>query len=314
MQNTFSLFFRACLFGLVFLSSLCAPAYAATTLVGLNTSGTLYQIDPKSGALTQLADEQITSFTLGGLTRQNKTLYYVAAPSGTSENAIYTLNLKTNQLIHVDLDRSDDVRVLFTNGKALYGLFYNGSSGAIGVYKINATSGATQLIVDLSSLGLDPVGGSFAKLSKEYYFISKPNSDSTQRTLVQFKLKANSAKLVTIVNNSGGAAVLCDRIQPNTKSKSLLCLASTGSTQVDAFRLGKNGKAKFLSTLSGIDRLAGGATMSTPDQKSYYAFVYAAGESNNQRLLKLSAKGKIKSNLTISTLIVGAQFDQAPAA
>ena len=301
------------LVALIFVASLSAPAQAATTLVGLNTSGTLYQIDPKSGALTQVADEQITSFTLGGLTRQNKTLYYVAAPSGTSENAIYTLNLKTKALNHVDLDRGDDVRALFTNGKSLYGVFYNGSSGSIGVYKINSSSGVTQLIVDLSALGLDPVGGSFAKLKSDYYLLSKPNSDSAQRTLVRFKLKAGSAKLVTVANKSGGAAVLCDRIQPNTKKNNFVCLASTSSTQVDVFNLGTDGKAKFLATLAGIERLAGGATMTTSDEKSYYALVYATGESNNQRLLKISSKGVIKNNATINTLIVGAQFDQAPA-
>jgi len=288
-------------------------AFAATTLVGLNTSGTLYQIDPKTGSLTQVADEQITSFTLGGLTRQNKTLYYVAAPSGSSENAIYTLNLKTNALSHIDLDRSDDVRALFTNGKALYGLFYNGSTGSIGVYKINSSTGVTKLIVDLSGLGLDPVGGSFTKLSDKYYFLSKPSSDTTQRSLVSFKLKANSAALVAVVNNAGGAAVLCDRIQPNTKSKSLLCLASSSSSQVDVFRLAPSGKAKFLATLQNIERIAGGATMSTPDEKSYYAFLYSFANSNSQQLLKFNSKGVVKSNVTINTLIVGAQFDQAPA-
>ena len=78
-------------------AGLCADR----ALIALNTSGTVYQLDPKTGALTQKADESLTTFSLGGFARSKNTVYYVAAPGGTTENAVYTFAVKTGTLTHV---------------------------------------------------------------------------------------------------------------------------------------------------------------------------------------------------------------------
>ncbi len=282
-------------------------APAASSLVGLDTNGDLFQIDTKTGVLTAIASEPLHSFTLGGFARLKDQIYYVGAPSGASENALYSYNLKTSVLSHIDLDRSDDVRALFLNGKKLYGIFYDGNLGSVGVYQINPLTGATTLVVDLASFNAEPIGGGLARLDKQFYLLMKPNADSTSRLLVKFKLKANSA-LSMVVANKEGAAVLCDRLQPNTAKNSFVCLASPSTTQVDVCKLTAGAKATCSATLSGIERIAGGATFNTADEKAYYAFVYALGESNNQRLLKITPRGSIKLNLTTDRLIIGARF------
>lgn len=286
---------------------------AASKLVGLNTSGAVYEVDAKTGTLTKLTEDSSSNFSLGATARFKSTFYYVAAPSGASEYAIFSVNLKTNAVTYVDLDRSENVVALFLSGKNLYGVFYDSSNtGAVGVYKITPSTGATSLVVDLSSLSIEPVPGSLTKLTNSYYLIGKPSGDSTKRQLVKFRLKAGSAKATSIATKEG-TDVLCDRILPNTNKQSLVCLASPSSTQVDVCQLSAGAKANCKSTLSGIERVAGGATFTTQDEKTYYAFVYATGESNNQRLLGLSSAGKIKTNATVSTLIIGAHFDNSPA-
>ncbi len=289
-----------------------SSATAETTLIGYNTSGDVYQIAPVTGALTLKAQEQLHSFTLGAIARKKSTLYYIAAPGGATENAIYTVNTATAAISHVDLDLaddSDDATHLFFAGKNLIGLFYNSNTGVFRAYAINTTTGVTTLKQDLSSLDVEPIGGAISRIGKFIYILAKPQSDTSRRTLVRFKVGANTAKLFEVVTKGATPQpVLCDRIKLIRDSLTFLCLASPSTTQVDTYRVTPAGKAKFLSTLTGVDRVAGGHTLVTPNEKVFYAFVYAAGESNNQRVLKISALGQVKANVSINTFIVGARF------
>lgn len=287
-------------------------AFADSTLLGYNTSGTVFQIDPKTGALTQKAAEELHSFSLGAIARRKSKLYYVSAPSGTTENSIFTADTQSGTISHVDIDKADDsdeVVDLFFSGNKLLGIFYSGSTGALLINRIDPTTGATTLVKDFTSLDIEPVPGAISRIGKFVFILAKPSSDSSRRQLVRYRVPSGTIKTFDIQTKGPTPTnVLCDRIKLIRDSLTFLCLASSSDTQVDVFRVNQNGKAKFLSTLSGISRIAGGHTLVTPNEKAFYAFVYATGESNNQRLLKISALGQLKSNALINTLIVGARF------
>jgi hypothetical protein len=289
--------------------TLFKPIYsvAETTLVGLATDGSVYDVNKKTGALTLKANEAFTSFSLGAIARNKNDIYYVAAPSGSTENSLFTANIKSGVISHVDLDRSDEVRALFFNGGKLYGIFYNGSAGTAGVYQIKIKTGVTKLVLDLSSLSAEPVGGAFARHGAFFYTILKPNNNQEARQLLQFKTKSGSAK-VNNITTKDGSNVKCDRLKRNKTKQNFVCLASTSSSQVDIYTLGLKGKATFQNTLSNVERIAGGHTMMSPDEKTFYAFVYAPGDSNSQRLIKFTAKGVVKSTSTVSSIIIGARF------
>lgn len=284
---------------------------AAPSLVGVNTDGTVYQIDTTTGALTMKAQEQTSSFSLGGFTRKSNKVYYIAAPSGTSENSIYTLVLKTGLLTHVDLDRSDEVRALFFSGQKLYAVFYDGNQGTVGLYRVNPTTGVTKLVADFSSLDVEPIGGAYAKLGDFYYMLAKPNTDSTLRRLLRFKLRATGAKLFNVVT-SAAAPITCDRLKVNQAKQNFVCLASPTTSQVDVCKLKPNGVASCSATLANVLRLAGGHTMMTPNEKTYYALVYEIGDENSQRLIQFTPAGAVKRFVTVSSIVVGADF-QPPA-
>lgn len=285
---------------------------AAPTLVGLDTNGNVYQIDLTTGALTEKAADELHSFTLGGIARKKNTLYYVAAPSGSSENSIYTVNLKDSSFLHVDLDRAeddDDVRAMFMSGKKVYAVFYNGTAGTAGVYLIDPLTGVTTLVLDLSDLNVEPIGGAFARIAPYYYLVVKPESDSTRRQLLRFKLKAGSTQLTEILATDGITTTSCDRIKATAKHKSFVCLATVTSSQVDVCKLKLNGQATCLNTLANVERVAGGHSLSTPNEKTFYALVYAPGDSSAQRLVKFNAKGVLQSTLTVNSIVVGIRFD-----
>ncbi len=284
-----------------------SSAHAAPRkFLGLNTSGVLYEIDSSTGALTVKVNGEIHSFTLGGFLRTNQVLYYVAAPSGATENAIFTYSIPSGTLLSViDLDRDGEVRALFSKGRNLYGLFYDAAGGVNAIYKINPATGATTLVLDLSDLDVEPIGGAFTQLGKLYYILAKPNTDSTQRRLVSFKLKAGTAKAVEVLSPQS-APVLCDRLQAVPDGKDFVCLASPTTTQVDVCKLSAKGKAKCKGTLPGIERVGGGFTMPVPSGKKFFAVVYATGESNNQRLVQFNAKGALKASPAVATLLIGA--------
>ncbi len=299
-------------FASLFLVSNIAPCLAAPTLLGLNTNGDIFEIDSTTGTLTEKAAEELHDFTLGGIARKKTKLYYVATPSGSLENSIYTLNLKTNTLSHVDLDRAeddDDVRAMFMVGKKIYAVFYNGSAGTAGVYRVDPLTGVTTLVRDLSALDVEPVGGAFAKLEPFYYLIVKPESDSTRRQLLRFKLKSGDVQLTEILADDGVSTVACERLKATAKHKNFICLAAASATQVDICKLKTNGVATCLSTLSNIERVAGGHTLSTPNEKTFYAIVYELGDSSTQRLVKFNAKGVVLSTVTINTILVGMRYD-----
>lgn len=282
-------------------------AHAATTLVGLSTDGTVYEIDPSTGSLTQKVREDISDFSLGGIARKQNTLYYVAKPSGSSENAIYTADLSGATIAHADLDRNDSVRALFLQGQKLYGIFYDGSGSTAGLYQINTTTGVTTLVNDLSGLDLEPIGGAFARIGRFYFMLAKPESDANARRLVRFRLRQNSATVFTVADKVG-TPVLCDRLKLNLARLNFFCLASPTTTQVDTYRLGLNGRAKLLTTLSDVERIAGGHSLVTPNARTYQALVYAPGDDDHQRLLTLTAGGALKSTVTINAIIVGMRY------
>lgn len=295
---------------LLILEVFSAEACADSSLVGLNTDGTVYSVDLATGALTEKAQEALSNFTLGGITRRNNNLYYVGTPSGSSENAIYKVAISTGVISHVDLDRAagdDDVRTLFFHNKKLYGIFYNGTAGTAGLYRINPTTGVTRQIIDLSTFDVEPVGGAFTRLGEFFYVLVKPESNSGLRQLLRFRIKAGSVKTFD-VETTNGTPVLCDRIKVNSARGNFMCLASPSTTQVDVCRLGLNGRATCLGTLTGVERIAGGHTMVTPNGRLFYAFVYAPGDSSAQRLIKFNGKGILKTTKVIDTIIIGAKF------
>lgn len=291
----------------VSLLTLVAPrAQAQTDLVGINTSGDVYQINTSDGTLTLKAQEAVTTIDLGAIARKKNLLFYVAAPSGSSENSLFKVSISTGAITKVDLDRNDTAKSLFFNGNKLYGIFYNSSTGDSGVYKINITTGATTLLVDLSAINAEPLGGAIARQGAFFHTIVKPTEETRQ--LLRFKLKANSA-VVNDIKSPTGTDIKCDKIKPHPSLPSFVCVASTSSTQVDVCKLSLKGVARCGGTLTSIIRIGSGHTMMRSG-KRYYVFGYAAGEPNNQRLVSFNAAGKELASPAIAngSLFVGARF------
>ncbi|RIL11374.1 MAG: hypothetical protein DCC75_02460 [Proteobacteria bacterium] len=313
-MKTLPLHFNCCiLFAFVILSSAISPLQAQGQIAGLDTNGISFQVNSRTGEFTTDTEEAYTSFSLGGTARKGNKLYYVVVPSGSTENAIYTVDLNTDTISHVDLDRSESVRAMFFKGRKLYGIFYDGTAGSHALYRIDPSSGATTLVLDLADLDLEPIPGAFAPFGRFYYVLAKPEADSAQRRLLRFKAKSGSAQVFEVVDSSNNP-VLCDKLKPKASKNNFVCLASNaGETQVSVCRMTLTGKATCLATLDGIERIGGGHTMLAADQKVYYAFVYAPGEPDNQRLIKFNSRGAIKSNLTLSTISIGAHFAAEPA-
>lgn len=315
MKNT-QLPIFALLFSLIL--SVSSTALAANKLIGLDTNGIVYSIDPKSGTLTKLSEEAFTSFSLGATVNSKAKFYYVVTPSGASENALYTLDLKSNALTHIDLDRSESVRDLFFVKNALYGVFYNGNAGTLGVYKINPATGVTTLVLDMSDLNVEPLPGSISQLNGFNYLLVKPETDGTKRQLLRFKTRAGSAKLSSDIVTATNTLVTCDKLKPNAAKTNFVCLASVQSggtdVQVDVYQLKQNGKAAFVKTLAGLVRVGSGHTMLTSDQKTYYALGYNASDANNQRLIKFTSKGVVKTDSAVATIFIGANFASEEAA
>ena len=288
---------------------------ASAQIEGLDTNGSLFQVAQRSGAFTPGVSNPFTSYSLGGTTRKANTFYYVAVPSGGTENALFSVQLKTGVTSQVDLDRNDSVRALFFNGKSLFGVFYDGNAGTAGVYKIQPTTGVTTLVLDLSTLDVEPIAGAFTRNEKTFFMLVKPEIDATRRQLLSFRLRAGSAKLVEIADASA-LPVTCDKLEINAARKDFVCLASAAAeTQVNFCRLSAAGRATCLNTLPGILRVGGGHTLLTLDRARYYAFVYVPGEPDNQRLIKISGRGVIQSNVSIPAISIGAHFasDLPPA-
>jgi hypothetical protein len=298
-------------------------SHAQPILIGPNTSGDLHELNVKTGELTLLTGEPLTNISLGPtvLSANKKLLYYVGVPSGSSENALYTLNIAASTLSHIDLDRSDEVRALLVKGRKLYGLFYDSTSGNVAIYQINASSGATTLVVDLTDLEIEPIGGAITQVGSDYYLLVRPNANYNLRLLLRFKLKANSGS-VSALSTKQGAVVACDKFQPLPSAtggsatpaspqlpKGFLCLAppadGSATNPVQACKVTLKGEATCTQTLEGIERLSSGHTF-LKHKNSYYLLAYATGETNNQLLLRLNAKGQIKANTIVDTLFIGA--------
>jgi hypothetical protein len=302
-----------CLLALSIFCAITLNAYAQSgnKLVALSTSGTIYEINQNTGESTEIAEEIISSFTLGGIARRNNILYYIATPSASTENSIYKLNIKTKVLSKVDLDRAsgdDDVRALFFDGNKLFAVFYNGTAGTAGLYQVNPKTGVTALKINLSDLNYEPIGGGFERFNGFTYMLAKPETDSNARKLMRFKKTARSVKSFD-VKDAGGNPVLCERIATIANGSKLVCLASAdSSTQVRYCNLKFNGLANCLSVLSDIKRVAGGHTFTTTDGRNFFAFVYDNIDENNNRLLKINKFGVISENRELDGIFVGARF------
>ena len=292
---------------------------SADSLVGLSTDGTIYQINQSTGELTDKAFEQLSSFSLGGTTRKGGNFFYVAEPSGGGgENHIFKAKIGTGEISHVDLDRAggdDQFRDLFFVERALYGVHYNGNTGAAGVYKINPRTGATTLKVDLSGLDAEPLPGAFSKLGDFFYILMKPDSEPKKRLLVKFKIKAGSARSKEI-KAADDSDVSCERIALNqapNKPDKFICLAAPSATEVNVCKLLVSGRATCAAeVLPNIERVAGGATLFTKDNTSYQALVYELGDADTQRLIKFNAKGTVRTTSSIIAILIGAHFSGEP--
>lgn len=304
---------REIVFTLLVALSISTPVSAQSPIAALDTNGAVLLIDAKTGEITPKAEEPLSGFSLGGTARATNTLYYVAEPTGSDENSIYTVSLKSGTVTHVDLDRSESVRALFVNKRKLYGVFYDGTLGSAGVYRIDPATGVTTLVLDFSSLDLEPIAGSVVSFGGFYFLLAKPEADSGQRKMLRFKLKSSGAVVIDVLDKAG-APVLCNKMKPNAATQRFVCLAQDlAETQVSVCRLSLKGKAVCSAALSGVLRVGSGHTMLTPDQNRYYAFVYAPGEPDNQRLIRFNARGAVKANIPLSTIAIGAHFPSEAA-
>lgn len=276
------------------------PALSQNNIAGVATDGSIYLIDPKTAVTTKVAESALTTFEAGAI-RQNNTFYYVGAPSGTTENALFKADLKTGTISFVDLDRSDHVAVLFHRGKQFFAIFYDGTLGTRGLYQINKLTGATTLVQDLTSVFPgDPVLGAFARQRDKFLVLARDNSNSATRHLATIRLtrsgKRATIQTVRIQSNSSGttADVSCDKIKsfalaaPKVGKTKLMCIAALDTTSVAPCLLNLNGTAKCAAAVSGIERTASGHTLVT-DGKAFYFFGYAHGESV-QRLVQIDRK------------------------
>ncbi len=288
------------------------PVLAAPTLVALSTDGVIYQVDTVTGVQTEIVHPETANFTLGGIARKKNNLYYISTPSGSDQNAIYTINVKTGEGTFIDLDRAqgdDEVRALFFSGKKLYAIFYNGTAGTAGLYQLDPKTGVTTQKLDWSDLNVEIIGGSFVQSGKFFYVLVRPENDNTVRKLLKFRFKAASVKLLDLVDKSD-LPVLCDRIKVNSKSGNFVCLASPTDSQVDVCKVTPLGKATCLGTLENVKRVGGGHTFVSRDGKNFFAFVYEPDDVDHQTLIQLNARGVIKSRTSLDSIMVGAQFDR----
>ncbi len=306
MKNTLE--FLVCFLILIFELS-PSLSEAQSDIAGLDTNGIVYQVNRKTAELTPITNEAYSAFNLGATAQKGGKLYYVVVPGGSSENALYISTLKTKSLTHIDLDRNDSVRALFFKGNKLFGIFYDSGAGTAGLYKIAPKTGVTTLVRDLSTLDLEPLPGAITEFNGFYYLLAKPEIDSTQRRLLRFKTNGGNVRISEVLDGAG-SPVRCDHLKPNASRKNFVCLASNmAQTEVSVCKLSLKGVAKCEAALANITRVGQGHTMLTPDQKNFYAFVYANGEVDNQRLIKFNAKGVIKSNLVLGTILIGAHFN-----
>lgn len=295
----------------VFLLSLVSAlvvssADAQTDLVGVNTSGDISQINLTDGSLTLKAQEAVTSIDLGAVARRKGNFYYVAAPSGTTNHALFIVNLASGTISKVFLDRSDTAKTLFFFNSKLHGIFYNGNTGDAGVYKINIKTGTTTLVVDLSSFKAEPVGGAISRSGLFFFSLLKPTE--TTRQLVRFRLRANSATVKDILAPDG-KDVICDKIKNHPSLTALTCVASPSLTEVKVCKLSFKGVAKCLGTLTTLTRIGAGHTM-MKNGKKFYVFGYAPADAEQQRLVTFNAAGKELANSAIpnGSIFVGARF------
>lgn len=292
---------------------LCAnsSALAKPPVMGaLDTNGITFKLKTTTGEITQSDEQTLSGFSLGGTARRGGRFYYIAKPSGSSENSLFIVSLKTGILDIVDLDRDDDVRAMFFKGRKLYGMFYNGGTGLCGLYKINPSTGATSLVLDLGDLDIEPIAGSLAEYQGSYFMLVKPEIDSSQRKLLRFKTKSSGATSVDVTDASQ-VPVMCNKLKPRQATQSFTCLAQNAiETEVMVCNLTLRGRATCKDPLPDIVRVGSGHTMLTADERSYYAFVYAPGEPDNQRLIKFNAAGTIKSNIVLDRIYIGGHFKQ----
>lgn len=300
-----------CVMLVLLLSCLLCPLHQASAqgAVGLlDTNGTIFQLDHRTGVMTTRAESILSGYNLGATTRRGDKFYFVSEPEGSDENAIFTVSLKTGAISYVDLDRAEDVRALFFKGTKLFGIFYDGTSGFAGLYRIAPSTGVTTFVLDLATLDIDPIPGAITQIGSWYYMLVRPEIDSSRRQILRFKPRAGSTSL-TEVTDGNLSPVRCDKIQPNKAGTKLVCLASDSEeTTVNVCRLAFNGTATCLTTLAGILRVGGGHTLLGPYNNKYYAFVYAPGEPDNQRFIQFTANGTLRANTTLDTISIGAHF------
>lgn len=291
---------------------LASTAFAKPDVVGVSTSGLIYRIDLKTGDLQDLGGEQIHNFNLGGIVRDKNTLQYIAVPSGSDANALYTADLKKGTLTHAGLGKvagADDVRVMIKKGKKLFGIIYDGNAGAHGLYKIDAKTGSPILVADYSALNVEPIPGNITFLDSYYYTLVKPETDPTKRQLMKFRLNSKAPTLIDVVA-ADGASVPCDKVKVINKSKEFICLASISNERVDACKISLKGVTTCTKTLENVVRIAGGHTLMSFDGRKFYALVYQVGDENSQHLIEFNAKTGIKSSLAIPSVLIGAQLEK----
>lgn len=286
-------------------------AKAQGAIGGLDVNGAFYNINQKNGEIAWKGESPLNAFELGATARSANDLYYVAQPSGTTQNTLYKASLKSGTITQTALDLGDPVRAMFFKGKKLFAIFHNGTTGTTGLYQINTKTGSTKLILDLAELNIEPIPGAITQSGNFYYLLGKPETDYSKRVLIKFKAKAGSAVTTTEIVDSSAAPVLCDKIKINPSKKNFVCLASNSDeTEVQVCKVTANGVATCSGAISGILRIGSGHTLLSRDGKIFYAFGYAPDEPDNQRLIKFNSKGVIKGNGVVSTIIIGAHFNE----
>lgn len=264
--------------------------------------------------MTKVAEEAITNFDAGAI-RNGNTFLYPAAPSGTSEVALFKVNLKSGVISHTDLDRSDHVAVLFSYNKRTYAVFYDSTLGTRGLYKINNKTGATKLVLDLASLPGDPVPGAFARQKDDLFLLFRDNSDTYLRHIFRFTFNEKGTKAkgkAKLIKTSANAPVTCDKIKSyplnDSGTAKFFCVASPVSGGVTPCSLNRGGIAKCEDAIPDIERAGFGHTLVT-DGRLFYFFGYAHGETS-QRLIQVKKNLKIFGTPQLSTqsLIVNARI------
>jgi len=207
------------------IAALSQIAEAQGKSLALDTNGISFEVNHSNGDITKKSEESLSNFNLGATVRSGNRLLYVAAHEGGSEPGLHIADTKRGTISHVDLDRDDPVRALFFDKNKLYGIFYNGNVGTVGIYRINQKSGATTLVLDLSDLDLEPIPGTVSSFGNYFYMLARPEVASQERRLIRFRTKSGTAKGVPEVDGNG-AVVQCDKVQPNASWKGFMCMSS----------------------------------------------------------------------------------------